>query len=75
VKKKELRELRDMSAEELARKELELREELFVLMMRRGASQLENPKRLGTIRKDVARILTVIGEKNKGGASAASSEG
>jgi len=75
VKKKELQELRELSPEDLARKELELREELFVLMMRRGASQLENPKRLGTIRKDVARILTVIGEKNKGGAAAASSEG
>ena len=75
MKKKELRELRDLSPEELARKELELREELFVLMMRRGASQLENPKRLGTIRKDVARILTVIREKNNGGAAAASSEG
>jgi len=75
VKKKELRELRELSPEELARRELELREELFVLMMRRGASQLENPKRLGTIRKDVARILTIIGEKNQGGAAAASSEG
>ena len=73
MKKKELRELRELSPEELARRELELREELFVLMMRRGASQLENPKRLGTIRKDVARILTIIGEKNRD--AAASSEG
>ena len=75
MKKKEFRELRELSPEELARRELELREELFVLMMRRGASQLENPRRLGTIRKDVARILTIIGERNRGGASAASSEG
>ena len=75
MKKKELQELKGLSPEELARRELELREELFVLMMRRGASQLENPKRLGTIRKDVARILTVIREKNEGGAPAASSEG
>jgi large subunit ribosomal protein L29 len=73
VKKKELREIRELSPEELARREMELREELFVLMMRRGASQLENPKRLGTIRKDVARILTIIGEKNRD--AAASSEG
>jgi len=75
VKKKELQGLRELSPEDLARKELELRDELFVLMMRRGASQLENPKRLGTIRKDLARILTVIGEKKQGGAAAASSEG
>jgi large subunit ribosomal protein L29 len=74
VKKKDLRELRDLSPEELARREVELREELFVLMMRRGASQLENPKRLWAIRKDVARILTVLGEKNKGAAAAAPSE-
>ena len=73
MKKKELLELRGLSPEELARRELELREELFVLMMRRGASKLENPKRLGIIRKDVARILTVIREKNE--AAAAASEG
>jgi len=68
VKKNQLRELRELSPEELARRELELREELFVLMMRRGASRIENPKRLGVIRKDVARIMTIIGEKNKSGA-------
>jgi large subunit ribosomal protein L29 len=73
VKKKELQELRELSPEELARRELELREELFVLMMRRGVSQIENPKRLGTIRKDVARVLTLIGEKKKGGVREASS--
>jgi large subunit ribosomal protein L29 len=63
-----LRELRELSPEELGRRDLELREELFVLMMRRGAGKIENPKRLGTIRRDVARIMTVIGEKKKGGA-------
>ena len=75
MKKKELLELRGLSPEELASREFELREELFVLMMRRGASKLENPKRLGIIRKDVARILTVIKEKNKDAAAAVSSEG
>ena len=67
MKKNQMQELRALSPEELARREQELREELFVLMMRRGASQIENPKRLGTIRKDVARILTIIGEKKKAG--------
>ena len=75
MKKKELEGLRELTPAELAQKELELRDELFVLMMRRGASQIENPKRLGTIRKDLARILTIIGEKKKSGAAARLSEG
>ena len=76
MKKKDLQELRELSPEDLAKKERELRDELFVLMMRRGASRLENPRRLRHIRKDVARILTVLKEQKSGEAAAASaSEG
>jgi large subunit ribosomal protein L29 len=76
VKSKEIKELRELSHEDLTKKELELREELFNLQMQRGVSQLENPKRLNTVRKDVARIQTIIRElstKDKEAAQAASS--
>jgi len=79
VKTKEIKELRALSAEDLTKKELELREELFNLQMQRGLSQLENPKRIKNVKKDVARIQTIIREnltKDKEVAQAASlSEG
>lgn len=76
MKTKEIKELRKLSLEELAKKELELRDELFNLQMQRGTSQLENPKRIGNIKKDVARIKTIIREINQGAAASASvSEG
>lgn len=79
MKTKEIKELRALSAEDLTKKELELREELFNLQMQRGLSQLENPKRIKNVKKDVARIQTIIREnltKDKEVAQAASlSEG
>lgn len=76
MKTKEIKELRALSPEDLAKKELELREELFNLQMQRGLSQLENPKRIHNVKKDVARIQTIIREhltKDKEVAQAASS--
>lgn len=76
MKSKEIKELRDLSPEDLAKKELELREELFNLQMQRGVSQLENPKRISNVKKDVARIQTIIRElmtKDREAAQAASS--
>ncbi len=62
MKKNELKELRTLSAEELTKKEVELRQELFNLQMQRGITQLENPKRLKSVKKDVARIQTILKE-------------
>lgn len=76
MKSKEIKELRDLSPEDLAKKELELREELFNLQMQRGVSQLENPKRISNVKKDVARIQTIIRElltKDREGAAQAAS--
>ncbi len=56
-------EIRDMSLEEMKAKEHELTKELFNLRMRHATNQLENPLKLRTIRKDVARIKTLIAEK------------
>ncbi len=59
-------EIRDKSLEEIKAKEQELTKELFNLRMRHATNQLENPLRLRTLRKDVARIKTVIAEKGRG---------
>ncbi len=62
-------ELRETSLEELKKEEDKIREEIFKLNLRRGLEQLDNPKRIRTLRKDLARVLTVINEKVKAGES------
>lgn len=56
-------QLRDLSLEELAEKETELREELFNLRFQNTTNQLENTARLPLTRKEIARVGTVIREK------------
>ena len=58
-------ELRDMSLDELGERVKDLQEELFNLRFQHGSNQLENPMRLGQTKKDIARVLTVIGEKSR----------
>lgn len=60
-------EIREMAENDLKAKEAELRKELFSLRMRHRTSQLENPLRLRALRKDIAKVLTVMKEKKKGG--------
>ena len=57
-------EIRDMTIEELMEKEKDLREELFNLRFQKAVGQLSNPARLRNLRKDIARIKTVIKEKS-----------
>ncbi|EJX07460.1 ribosomal protein L29 [gut metagenome] len=56
-------ELRDMSAKELNEKLAELKQELFNLRFQHAINQLENPGRIETVKKDIARVLTVLAEK------------
>jgi large subunit ribosomal protein L29 len=56
-------ELRDMSVEDLMKKELDLREDLFKLKFQHGIRRLENPARLSQLRKEIARVRTVMTEK------------
>ena len=56
-------ELRRMSGEELRKKELELREDLFKLQFQHKIRSLENPARLRQVRKDIARVQTVLTEQ------------
>lgn len=57
--------LREMTKEELASKILELKEELFNLRFQLATGQLENPVRLRHVKKDIARIKTILTEKER----------
>lgn len=61
------KELRELGEEELALKERELREALFVLRLRHGTNQLESPARLRQNRRDIARIHTIRTERKAKG--------
>ena len=58
-------EFREMTAEELTSKEHELRRELFNLRFQKATGEIENPMRIKTVKKDIARILTIKTEKLK----------
>ena len=55
----EASELRENSDEELAVKERELKESLFLLRLRHKTNQLESSARLAQTRRDIARIITI----------------
>jgi large subunit ribosomal protein L29 len=61
--KSNVREMRDLSQEELAAKALELKKELFNLRFQQAMGQIENPMRIRTLRKDIAKTKTVLKEK------------
>ena len=58
-------ELRNMSAAELTTKLKELKAELFNLRFQHAINQLENPMRINTVKKDIARINTVLSSMDK----------
>ena len=53
-------ELRTLSQAELDAKLLELKKELFNLRFQQAINQLDNPMRISAVRKDIARVMTVI---------------
>ena len=57
------KEIHDMTNEELDAKLVSLKEELFNLRFRHATGQLENPNVLKTAKKDIARVKTVIRER------------
>lgn len=58
-------ELRDKSIEELRQEEVDLRKELFNLNFQKVTGEIENPKRITHVRKSIARVLTIINEKER----------
>jgi large subunit ribosomal protein L29 len=59
-------EIRECSDEELKIKELELKDQLFKLRFQHSLGQLENAVKMKNIKRDIARIKTIITEKSKG---------
>ena len=63
MKAKEIKEIRGLSVEKLEAKLQELKKDLFMLRMQHATNQLDNPMQLATVKKDIARIKTIIREK------------
>jgi len=57
-------ELKKMSADELNAKLKELKEELFNLRFQHAINQLDNPQRIVEVKRNIARVMTVLSEKN-----------
>ena len=57
-------ELRDMTAEQLNAKLGELKEELFNLRFQLAVNQLANPHKITDVKREIARVMTVLHEKN-----------
>jgi large subunit ribosomal protein L29 len=55
-------QLREMTKDELLQKKIDMEEELFNLKLRKKTKQLDNPLRLRNLRRDVARIATILKE-------------
>lgn len=60
------RELRELQKEELERKEEDLKDQLFKLKFQHSLGQLENALKLKLIKKDIARIKTILKENKEG---------
>ncbi|RPH61877.1 MAG: 50S ribosomal protein L29 [Acidobacteria bacterium] len=56
-------ELRDLTAEDLRAREKDLRDQLFRLRIQKSMGQLEAPGKVRTTRRDLARVKTVLREK------------
>ncbi len=57
-------ELRKMSEADLGAKLADLKQELFNLRFQLAINQLDNPHKIADVKKDIARVMTVIREKN-----------
>ena len=56
-------DLRSLAVEDLQKKEQETREDLFKLRFKHGIRRLGNPAKLNQLKKDIARIQTILAEK------------
>ena len=63
MKAKEIKEVRALSVEELTKKLDELKKDLFMLRMQHATNQLDNPMQIAAVKKDIARVKTIIREK------------
>ncbi len=60
-------EVRKMSGSELETKLKDLKKDLFTLRMQHATNQLDNPVKISLVRKDIARVQTIMREKQRDG--------
>ena len=58
-----IKEIREMSAEQLAEKLMELKKDLFNLRLQHATNQLDSPSKIADVKKDIAKIKTVQRER------------
>ena len=58
------KEIREMTPEELSAKLKELKSELFNLRFQHAINQLDNPHKIVDVKRDIARVMTILREKN-----------
>jgi len=58
-----IKEVKDLSTDELKQKNMNIAEELFRLRIRHASGQLESPAMMKNLRKDIARLKTVLRER------------
>ena len=63
VKKMKANEIRNLSVEELDKKLADLKKDLFMLRMQHATNHLDNPVKISAVRRDIARVKTVLREK------------
>ena len=63
MKAKEIKEVRGLSVEDLNKKLNDLKKDLFMLRMQHATNQLDNPMQIAAVKKDIARVKTIIREK------------
>ena len=63
MKAKEIKDIRGMSVEKLEAKLQDLKKDLFMLRMQHATNQLDNPMQIAAVKKDIARVKTIIREK------------
>ncbi len=59
-----IKEIREMTVEELNKELADLKKELFNLRFQHAVNQLDNPHKISEVKHDIARVLTVLKEKN-----------
>ena len=57
------KEIKNLSVEGLTKKLHELKKDLFMLRMQHATNQLDHPMQIAAVKKDIARVKTIIGEK------------
>lgn len=63
VNKMKASEIRSLSVDELQSKLVDLKKDLFMLRMQHATNHLDNPTKISAVRRDIARVKTVLSEK------------